>query len=59
MQAISIPLLEECLDFGSSSVFPIGVAMHTQAMAHKALLTELSLAVMHVHCWDKLMRGYF
>ena len=43
MQVISIPLLKE------SFVFPIGVAMHTQAMPHKAMLTELSLVVWHVH----------
>ena len=59
MQAISIPLLEECLDFASSGIFPIGVAMHTQATAHEALLTEFSLAVMHVHCWEKLTFRYF
>jgi len=29
------------LDFGSSGVFPIGVAMHTQATAHKALFLLL------------------
>ena len=57
MQAISIPMLDKCLDFASSGVFSIGVAMHTQATAHMALLTELSLAVWHVQCWDKLMRS--
>jgi len=55
MQAITIPLLRKCLDFWSSGV---DMAMHTQATAHKAL-TEISLAVMHVHCWEKLLRSYF
>ena len=38
MQAVSIPLLSKCLDFGSSGIFPIGVAMQNNKWVFLELL---------------------
>ena len=50
------PIVKKMFEFWVFWCISIRCAMHTQAMAHKTLLTELPLFVWHVHCWEKLMR---